>query len=119
MTTDRIADTEPGVLALPRSALGRFRLINALEGTSYILLLGVAMPLKYLAHEPAAVRILGTIHGLLFILFVASLMHCAARRDLTLRQSALAMFASLIPFGAFVFDRKLRVTSSAPGRDAR
>ena len=50
--------------------LGRFRLITFLEGLSFIILLFVAMPLKYFYAMPVAVRITGMIHGILFILFV-------------------------------------------------
>ncbi|MEC9073494.1 MAG: DUF3817 domain-containing protein, partial [Myxococcota bacterium] len=51
------------------SSIGRLRLIGWIEGTSYLLLVGVAMPLKYLAGQPMAVKITGWIHGLLFMLF--------------------------------------------------
>jgi integral membrane protein len=53
--------------------LRQLRLIAFLEGLSFVLLLFVAMPLKYLAELPMAVRIVGSVHGLLFLVFVAAL----------------------------------------------
>ena len=50
--------------------MGRLRLIAFLEGLSLLVLLGIAMPLKYLAGQPAAVRYVGMTHGLLFVLYV-------------------------------------------------
>jgi integral membrane protein len=48
------------------SAIDRLRLFSILDGISYLILLGIAMPLKYLADEPLAVRIVGMAHGVLF-----------------------------------------------------
>ena len=59
---------------MPTHALYRLRLVGGLEGISYLLLLGVAMPLKYLAGMPAMVQVAGWIHGLLFTLFVAAVL---------------------------------------------
>jgi integral membrane protein len=59
--------------------LVRFRVVSLLEGLSYVALMGIAMPLKYLAGNPGAVRIAGTIHGGLFVLFVLALVLAAAR----------------------------------------
>ena len=50
--------------------LGQLRLIAWIEGISFLLLLFVAMPMKYLADRPSMVRILGMAHGLLFVLFI-------------------------------------------------
>ncbi|MFW5972756.1 MAG: DUF3817 domain-containing protein, partial [Bacteroidota bacterium] len=53
-----------------RTALSRLRLIGFIEGLSYLALLGIAMPLKYMAGMPMAVRYVGWIHGVLFVLYV-------------------------------------------------
>lgn len=84
------------------------RYIGLLEGLSYLFLLGVAMPLKYLAHQPLAVQITGSLHGLFFLLFCASLLQVWLRYKLTLWQAGLAFLSSLLPFGTFVLDRKLK-----------
>ncbi|HTO03360.1 MAG TPA: DUF3817 domain-containing protein, partial [Opitutus sp.] len=49
-----------------KTPLSRLRFIGWWEGVSFLVLLGIAMPLKYLAGEPAAVRVVGMAHGILF-----------------------------------------------------
>jgi integral membrane protein len=88
--------------------LRRLRLIAFVEGVSFLVLLFVAMPLKYLADLPLAVRIVGSIHGVLFIAFVAVLIRVSIARAWPLRRSLLAFVASIVPFGTFVLDRSLR-----------
>ena len=56
------------------TAVGRLRVVSAIEGLSYILLVGVAMPLKYGLDMPQAVRVVGQAHGFLFVAFVVALM---------------------------------------------
>ena len=56
-----------------KTALSRLRVIGNIEGISYLLLLGVAMPLKYLGNMPMAVKIAGSIHGFLFVSFIVAL----------------------------------------------
>jgi integral membrane protein len=90
------------------TALGRLRLIGFLEGISFLVLLGVAMPLKYLAGLPEAVRIVGLAHGVLFIAYLAAIIHAQLEyKDWPLRRSGLVLLASFLPFGPFVVDRKV------------
>lgn len=93
--------------------LQRFRLVALLEGLSYVLLVFVAMPLKYLMDLPQAVRALGSAHGALFVLFVVLLAHVLVVRQLSFGRAALAFAASLVPFGAFWFEAKLRREEAA------
>jgi integral membrane protein len=88
------------------AALNRFRLIAWLEGLSYLLLLFIAMPLKYLADMPLAVKYTGWAHGLLFVLYMIVLLEVAIRYKWSLKQMALGFIASLLPFGPFIFDKK-------------
>ena len=88
-------------------AVGRVRLCGLLEGASFLLLLLVAMPLKYLLDMPMAVRYVGMAHGVLFILYVLLILLAWLDRKLTVKESALAFVASLIPFGPFLIDGKL------------
>jgi integral membrane protein len=90
-----------------RSPLSRLRLIGNLEGWSYLILLFVAMPLKYLAGEPGAVRVVGMIHGLLFIACGLALVHAHVVYKWTFTRSALIMGSTLVPFGTFIVDRRL------------
>ena len=90
------------------TALRQLRLVAFLEGSSFVILLFVAMPLKYLAGLALAVRIAGSIHGALFIWFVVALYRAARNRDWPRRRSVTAFVASILPFGTFVFDASLR-----------
>lgn len=88
--------------------LRQLRVVALIEGTSFVLLLFVAMPLKYLAGLPLAVRIVGSAHGLLFLLFMVALFRAATERRWPLQRSALAFVSSIVPFATFAFDRSLR-----------
>ena len=92
-------------MATPVSAndlIRRFRVIAVLEGASFLILLGIAMPLKYLAHWPLAVKIVGWVHGALFIWFVISLWRAKRDARLSFGQSFGILVAALLPFGPFV-----------------
>lgn len=88
-------------------SLKTFRIIALMEGISFLVLLGIAMPLKYMAGFPIAVRITGSLHGLLFVLFVFYLFQVRLDLKWDLKKTALAFIASLLPFGTFVLDSKL------------
>ena len=90
------------------TALRQLRLVAFLEGASFLVLLFVAMPLKYLAGLPLAVRIVGSLHGALFVLFLVALYRAARSRDWAGRRTVTAFAASILPFGTFVFDASLR-----------
>lgn len=94
---------------MPTTPIGRLRLIGFIEGWSYLILLGIAMPLKYWAGIPLAVRIVGSAHGVLFILFFAAVAEVSLKRPWkSWKFWALAFIASIIPFGTFVFDAWLK-----------
>lgn len=88
--------------------LKMLRVTGILEGISYLLLLFIAMPLKYFADMPAAVKYTGWAHGLLFILFIAGAAWVAFRQQWRMLKMVEAFVASLLPFGTFIFDRKLK-----------
>ena len=77
------------------------------EGSSLLLLLFVAMPLKYFAEIPLAVKIIGPIHGVLFLTFLVLLFTHASKRELGLMNTMTGFCASFIPFGTFVFKAKV------------
>lgn len=84
------------------------RILGNIEGISYLLLLGVAMPMKYYFEMPMAVKIVGMAHGVLFVAYCLLLAPCMKKFNWTLKFGALLFIATLIPFGTFVTDRKLR-----------
>jgi integral membrane protein len=90
-----------------KTAVGRLRVCGKLEGISFLLLLGVAMPLKYAFAMPLAVKYTGWAHGLLFIIFMLMILMAWLERRISFGHAALAFVASLIPFGPFLIDRKL------------
>ena len=96
-----------------RTELGRFRLVSLLEGVSFLVLLGIAMPLKYAAGIPEAVRYVGWAHGILFVLFLLALFEVASAKSWALPRIFGAFVASVVPFGAFVLERKLRAEERA------
>jgi len=89
-------------------ALKSLRVIAFVEGISFLVLLFIAMPLKYWAGIPMAVRIVGMIHGVLFVAFIASLARAATSCSWGVGRCAFAFGASLIPGGTFVLDASLR-----------
>ena len=89
------------------SSLGRFRIISIVEGISFLLLLFVAMPLKYVAHMPDATKYPGWAHGLLFVLYIFALIDVAIAKRWPFKWFALGFVASVLPFGPFVFDNKV------------
>jgi len=93
---------------LLRPPVGRFRAIAFVEGVSYLVLLGVAMPLKYFAGLPEAVMAVGWAHGVLFVLYLVALAEVSFSRRWRLVRILGAFVASLIPFGTFVLDAQLR-----------
>ncbi len=89
------------------SSLGRFRIIALLEGLSFLLLLFVAMPLKYMMGMPLYVKYVGWAHGGLFILFILLLVQVSIEHTWSFKKIAWSFLASLLPFGTFVLDAKL------------
>jgi integral membrane protein len=84
----------------------KFLTIGKLEGYSYLALLFIAMPLKYMADMPLAVRIAGSLHGALFVAFVIIIFIMVSKKLLTIENALYAFILSLVPFGTF-FLRKL------------
>lgn len=77
------------------------------EGVSFLVLLGVAMPLKYFAGMPQAVRVVGMAHGVLFMLYVLAAIQAAVEYNWPWKKTALVLIASVLPAGPFVVDAKL------------
>lgn len=90
-----------------------FRKIAFAEGVSFLVLLFIAMPLKYLGDSPSAVRIVGSLHGVLFVAFMllgVSVMFLFKKNILWMLK---AFAASLIPFGTFVMEKEWKRENNA------
>ena len=96
------------------SALTSLRRIGFAEGFSWLLLLGIAMPLKYLAGEPMAVRIVGWIHGLLFVAYLLQLFRVQQLYKWPLKKTFMGMIAAFVPFGTWIFDARLKKDQTVP-----
>jgi integral membrane protein len=105
---NQAAECQPSNAPGGRAAIRFLRKVALLEGASYLLLLGVAMPLKYLAGMPGAVRLVGSVHGGLFVLYAAAVIWAGTARRWPAGRWAANLVASLLPFGPFVMDGRLR-----------
>lgn len=83
------------------------RIVAFLEGLSFLVLMGIAMPLKYYADSPKAVEIVGMAHGVLFVLYCLNVIFAHIKFSWTYKKTALALLASILPFGTFYADIKL------------
>ena len=90
-----------------KSAIGRLRLLGLLEGISLLVLIGVAVPLKYLNNDPSLVRAIGPVHGLLFLLFVLNTLRVGVEYHWRFSTTWKVLLACIIPFGTFYVDRKI------------
>lgn len=95
------------MIDLLKDTLGRLRIIGFLEGISFLVLLFIAMPLKYMAGQPMAVKITGMAHGLLFVLYILYVLMAKIEYRWSFKKAGLALVASLVPFGTFWADVKL------------
>ena len=83
-----------------------FRIMTLLEGFSLLVLLFLAMPLKYIWNLPQMVQVVGMAHGILFLGFVMMAMMVFYELKWSLKTFGIVMFASFIPFGAIYIDKK-------------
>lgn len=91
-----------------KTQLGRLRLLSYLEGISLLLLVFIAVPLKYWGQQPMLVKALGPIHGMLFLWFVISTLSVGVERHWKFRQTTWkVLLACLIPFGTFYIDKRI------------
>ena len=88
--------------------LNRFLKTGLAEGISFILLVGIAMPLKYKLGILQPVRIIGMLHGVLFILYALFLLQVSIHYKWSIRKSSLAFLLSFIPLGTFFLEKLLK-----------
>ncbi len=91
-----------------KTALSWFRIVVIAEGISFLVLLGIAMPLKYMARMPLPVKYTGWAHGVLFMLYIVLLIWVSIERKWPLLKIIVAFAASLIPFGTIALDSRLK-----------
>jgi integral membrane protein len=92
----------------PAKAIHLFRYTALAEAVSYLVLLGIAMPLKYFCGQPQAVKLVGALHGLLFVLFCLTLLLAMRAGRWSLGRGAMLFIASLVPLIPFWLDGEVR-----------
>ncbi|HET8839672.1 MAG TPA: DUF3817 domain-containing protein [Flavobacteriaceae bacterium] len=88
------------------NAIKIFKLISILEAISFLVLLMIAMPLKYIWEMPQMVETVGMAHGVLFILYVFGAYWMYEKLNWNLKTFAITVFCSVVPFGPFYVERK-------------
>lgn len=89
-----------------KKLFGLFRKVATAEGISFLILLGIAMPLKYAAGYPVAVLIAGSIHGALFVALAVLAYLVKDRFNKTVGWGFKVFLSSIIPFGTFYMDKE-------------
>ena len=95
-----------------KKLLHRFRMIGIAEGISFLVLLLIAMPLKYFFNFPEAVKVIGWLHGALFVAFIYFAFEVMGTLKKNFLWFAKAFAAAIIPLGTFIFDRQLKKEES-------
>ena len=90
------------------TSVGILRFVGILEGISYLVLLIIAMPLKYLFDLPMAVTIVGGLHGFLFVSYVIMVAFVKFKKRWSILWGIWAVFLAFIPFGTFYLDKQLK-----------
>jgi integral membrane protein len=103
------------IFGFSKTPIGTLRLAGFIEGWSYIILLFVAMPLKYFGDMPMAVKYVGWAHGLLFIWYVLSLLKAMQTQRWNMIKAFTVFVISLIPFGTFAYDKVLKREEQSAG----
>ena len=89
-----------------KTSVKYFKAIALTEGWSYLILLGIAMPLKYWLDMPSPVKYTGWLHGVLFMAYGVSLLWVWISDKWSFKKVILAFIVSLIPLGTFWFNKK-------------
>ena len=100
-----------------KTSVGRFRLVSITEGISFLILLGIAMPIKYICNIPEAVKYPGYAHGFLFILYLVLLIMTGIEKKWSFGTMILLFISSVLPFG-FLFAERLFLRKQAVGTAA-
>lgn len=99
-----------------QAALRRYRVIAYVVGVALLILVGVAMPLKYLADRPILVETVGPVHGFLYMVYLVLAFDLARRAGWSLRRTALFLLAGTIPVASFLAERRATQLVVGAGR---
>lgn len=94
-------------MKLLTTKIGRFKLVASLEGISFLILIGIAVPLKYIWGQPWLVQNMGMTHGILFVLYLLNIIQHKIELGWATGKTMLAMALSIVPFGTFYVINKM------------
>ena len=89
------------------AALTRYRVLAYIVGVLLLILVVVAMPLKYLADRPTMVAVVGPLHGFCYMVYLVTAFDLAVRSRWAFRRTALVLLAGTVPVMSFVAERKV------------
>ncbi len=96
------------MITLLKTNIGRLRILGFLEGITLLILVFIAVPLKYIYHDSTLSKTLGPIHGAIFILFVINALSVGIEQNWKFRTTTWKILvACFIPFGTFYIDKKI------------
>lgn len=91
-----------------KTNIGRLRIIGFLEGVSLLVLVFIAVPMKYYFENPSLTKTLGPVHGALFILFIINTLSVSIEQDWKFQTTTWkVILACFIPFGTFFIDKTI------------
>lgn len=91
-----------------KTNIGRLRILGLLEGISLLILIFIAVPLKYVFDQPAGTKMLGPVHGALFLLFIFNALSVGVEQNWSFKNTTWkVLLACIIPFGTFYIDHKI------------
>jgi len=83
---------------------GRLRMIAFIEGLSYLIILGITMPLKYWMDMPGPNKVIGMLHGVFFVFYILAVLQSSMLSGWTKKKLMISLLVSIIPFGTFWAD---------------
>jgi integral membrane protein len=105
VAAESVTPTRPEVPPKVRGAFIRYRVMAYVVGVMLLLLVAVAMPIKYIGHEDGPVAVIGTAHGFLYAIYLLAAFDLALRARWTAKGTVLVLLAGTIPFVSFVAER--------------
>lgn len=92
-------------ISILKKTIKVFKIISTLEAVSFLILLGIAMPLKYIWELPQLVQVVGMAHGVLFLLYIAFAVYVSQLLNWSVKKLFIAVLCSVVPFGPFYVER--------------
>ncbi|WP_199417134.1 DUF3817 domain-containing protein [Chitinophaga silvatica] len=94
------------ILKVLKTKVGRLRIMGFLEGVSLIILVFIAVPMKYWLEDESLTKMMGPVHGALFLLFVLNTISAGIEQKWKAKTTGIILASCFIPFGTFYVDYK-------------